>query len=41
MKLGGLIGARSSDHDGHIYFPKDSLIDESLKLIKQIVKPNG
>ena len=41
MKLGGLIGARSSDHDGHIYFPQDSLIDESMKLIKKVVKPNG
>ena len=41
LKLGGLIGARSSDHDGHIYFPQDSLIDESLKLIKKVVKPNG
>ena len=41
LKLGGLIGARSSDHDRHIYFPQDSLIDESLKFIKQVVKPNG
>ncbi|MFP6567239.1 MAG: class I SAM-dependent methyltransferase [Dehalococcoidia bacterium] len=41
LKLVGLIGARSSDHDRHIYFPQDSLIDESLKFIKQVVKPNG
>ena len=41
LKPGGLIGARSSDHDGHIYFPQDSLIDESLKLIEQAVKRNG
>ena len=41
LKLGGLIGARSSDHEGHIYFPQDSLIDESLKLIEQALKRNG
>jgi hypothetical protein len=36
-----VIGARSSDHGGHIYFPQDSLIDELLKLIEQVVKRNG
>jgi len=41
LKPGGLILARSSDHEGHIYFPQDSLIDESLKLIEQALKRNG
>ena len=41
LKPGGLIGARSPDYGGHIYFPQDSLIDESLKLIEQVVKRNG
>ena len=41
LKPGGLILAHSSDHEGHIYFPQDSLIDESLKLIEQAVKRNG
>jgi ubiquinone/menaquinone biosynthesis C-methylase UbiE len=41
LKPGGLIGARSPDYGGHIYYPHDPLIDESLRLIEQVVGHNG
>ena len=41
LRPGGLIGARSPDYGGHIYHPQDHLIDESLRLIEQVVARNG
>ena len=41
LKPGGLIGTRSPDYTGHIYYPNDPVIDSSLALIEYVVAYNG